>query len=222
MASMIGETDIPKSMNSIYGMIRAQKLARKIKARAIFLVSEKRRIENTGKITISHLDVPHSDLSVIGPSAMQNTLPIPRYLHAPSKSPYTISSSRITSASQPPVPKVNPDLYRMEPRKAFYVPEVRSIIQELFEKHFNEKRYNPEFCKTTAKNLSDLIKERVKTLNYHRYKIISFVHIGQICKQGIKIASLCLIDQNVDNFAEYYYEGSDFFAVGVVYGFYME
>ena len=222
MANMITQADGPPSMNSIYGMIRAQKLARKIKARAIFLVAEKRRAENTGKVSVSHLDVPQADLSIIGLTGMQNTLSIPRHLHSSSRSPFTVSSSRLTSASQPPVPKVNPDLYRMEPRKQFYVPHVKSIIKELLEKHLDGKSYSPEFCKSTAKCLSDLIKEKVKALNFHRYKIISFVHIGQLCKQGVKIASLCLIDENVDNFADYHYEGSDIFAVGIVYGFYME
>ena len=203
-------------------MIRAQKLARKIKARAIFLVAEKRKIENTGKVSISHLDVPQTDLSALGPTAMNSTLPIPRYLNSSTRSPFTIPSSRLTSASHRPAPKVNPDLYRMEPRKPFYVPDVKSIIKELFEKHLKGRHYNPEFCKTTAKHLSDLIKEKVKALNYQRYKLITFVHIGQMCKQGVRIASLCLIDESVDNFAEYRYEGNDLFAVGVVYGLYME
>lgn len=222
MANTVTESDVSKSMNSIYGMIRAQKLARKIKARAIFLVAEKRRAENTGNVTISHIDVPQTDLGVNGQTAMNNTLSIPRYLNSSSKSPYTIPSSRLTSASHPPVPKVNPDLYRMEPRRRFYAPDVKNIIKELMEKHLDGEYYSSEFCKITAKSLSDLIKERVKALNYPRYKIICFVHIGQICKQGIKIASLCLIDDNFDNFAEHHYEGSDFFAVGVVYGFYTE
>ena len=204
-------------------MIRAQKLARKIKARAVFLVAEKRKIENTGIVSITHLDHPQTDFSILGPAAMQqNTLPIPRYLNSSSKSPFTIPSSRLTSASHRPVPKVNPDLYRMEPRALFYAPDVKCIIKEMFEKHLVGREYSPEFCKSTAKYLSDSIKEKVKSLNYHRYKLISFVHIGQLCQQGIKIASLCLIDENVDNFAEYRYEGRDLFAVGVVYGFYME
>ena len=222
MANTVNPPDAARNMNSIYGMIRAQKLARKIKARAVFLVAEKKKIENTGKISISHLDIPQSDLSVLGSTTMQNTLPIPRYLNSSSRSPFTISSSRLTSASHHPTPKVNPDLYRMEPRNPFYVPHVKRIIMEIFEKHLAGKYYSAEFCKSVAKNLSDSIKEKVKALDYHRYKIISFVHIGQMCKQGINIASLCLIDETVDNFAEYYYEGSDFFAVGVVYGFYME
>ena len=211
----------PKNMNSIYGMIRAQKLARKIKARAVFLVAEKKKLENKGNIVISHADIPQMEYS-LRPFATQSSLGIPRYLNSSSRSPFTNPSSRLTSASQPPAPRINFDLYRMEPRKYFNECEVRNIIKELFEKNLDGKTYRPEFCKMVAKSLSESIKEKVKALNYHRYKIISFVHIGQICNQGVKIASLCLTDNNFDNYAEYRHQGHDFFAVGIVYGLYME
>lgn len=212
----------PRTTNSIYGMIRAQKLARKIKARAIFLVAEKKRLDNKGKVSITHIDEPHLAEDNARPFMMQNNLCIPRYLHSSSRSPFTNASSRLTSASHHLTPKINPDLHRMEPRKRFYEPDVRNIIQEMFDKHLTGKDYSPEFGKTIAKSLSDLIKEKVKALNFHRYKIISFVYIGQLGDQGLRIASLSLIDKSVDNFAEHYFETSGFFAVGVVYGFYME
>ncbi len=210
------------SMSSIYGMIRAQRLARKFKARAIFLAAEKRRQENTGRVFIDHTDTPRPVEENYRPCTMQINLPIPRYLATNSKTTYASTPSRLTSATQRPEPKVNTELYKMEPKKRFYEPDVRNIIRDVLEKHLNGKCYNADDSKRSAKELCDLIKEKVKALNFPRYKIICFVYIGQLGDHGVRIASMSLIDGNFDNFAEHYYEGTDFFAVGVVYGFYME
>ncbi len=209
-------------MSSIYGMIRAQRLARKLKARAIFLVQEKRRKENAGKIVVVHEDAPQPAEESFRPLTMQTNLIVPRYLNSNSRSMHTATPSRMTSATQRQESKINTDLYRMEPTKRFYEPDVRNIIREVFEKELFGKRYDVQKSKSSAKLVCDMIKEKVKGLNFHRYKIICFVYIGQLVDQGIRIASMSLIDRSCDNFAEHYYEGADFFAVGVVYGFYME
>lgn len=221
-SSLLNTQDNSINITSIYGMIRAQKLARKLKIRAVFLQSEKRRQENAGKIFIDHTDFPQAVEEASRPFIMQTNLSIPRYLTSNSKSPYGTTPSQLTSATQRPEVKINPELYKMEPKKRFYEPEVRNLIRDIFERSLRGKSYDPEASKSSAKHLCDTIKERVKSLGYTRYKIISFVYIGQLSDQGLRIASMCLIDKSVDNYAEFYYEGSDFFALGVVYGFYME
>eukprot|EP00794_Sanderia_malayensis_P008161 gene8161-9034_t len=215
---------------SIFGMIRAQKLARRIKTRAIFLVCEKRKQENTGRISIEHTDMPQPAASIEDrPFTMQINIPVPRYLMtttamSTNRSPYYAGTtpSRLTSATQRAEPKVNTELYRMAPQKPFYEPDVRHIIRDALENYLEGRSYSPESCKAWAKIICDSIKEKVKALNFSRYKILCFVYIGQSGDHGVRIASMSLIDKNVDNFAEYRFEGTGLFAIGVVYGFYME
>ena len=216
---------------SIFGMIRAQRIARKIKRRAAFLVSEKRRRENVGKIFIDHTDEPRKhvefadQISLLGPLNMHSTLSTSRYLSlSSSKAPYMGSSSRLTSATQRQEQRevYNPHLYKLEPSKRFYEPDVRKVIKDVLDSNLNGQNYNPEVFPNTARFLAELIKEKVKSFNYPRYKIISIVYIGQLREQGTRIVSMCLFDKRLDNFAQYRYEGNDFYAVGVVYGCYME
>eukprot|EP00794_Sanderia_malayensis_P013968 gene13968-15425_t len=179
---------------SLAGLIRAQNLARKIKLRAVCLVADKRKRENVGVVTLDHKDEP-----VVRPR---------RFFH---RTDITDDKAPDHAAS-----------YRLEPRRKFYEPDVRLIIQNVFEANLNGKTYDSGYCKTTAKYLSDLIKKEVKCLGYDRYKIISLVFLGQSIDQGLKISSLCLFDQDFDNFAEFRYNQGSIFAVGVVYGVYME
>ncbi len=178
---------------SLGGMIKAQNLARKIKSRALFLVNEKRKSENHGQVTLEHKDEPNTEERV---------------------------SKQISQAGNAILGKSAS--YRLEPRRRFFEPDVRGIIKNALEANLDGKVYDSEYCKTKAKYLSDLIKDRVKALNYERYKIISLVYLGQSKDQGLKISSLCLLDEEKDNFAEFRCCLGNIFAVGVVYGIYME
>ncbi len=182
---------------SLAGMIKAQNIAHKLKNRAVFLVAEKRKKENTGTITIAHRDEPVNRFERL---QMNNNI---------------IESANVKQ-------RLQVASYRLEPRKRFYEPDVRLIIQNVFESNLNGKTYESEYCKTTAKYLSGVIKDEVKALGYDRYKIVSLVHLGQSIDQGLRISSLCLFDKDFDNYAEFKYNQGSIFAVGVVYGIYME
>lgn len=112
--------------------------------------------------------------------------------------------------------------YRMEPTRKFEEAKVREIIKDVFEENLVGKTYNTEFCQKMSKQLSDLIKQRVKLLQFTRYKIVCIVHMGQKARQDMRIASRCLWDDRYDNFAEYKHESLDLFAVATVYGVFQE
>ena len=187
---------------SLAGMIKAQHLARKFKLRAVFLVAEKKKRENCGHSHVEHQDEPSSAKKIsFLDEADQNQ----------GQKQGTAVSRLATLAT-----------YRLEPRNRFYEPDVRMIIRKVFEANLDGRAYDSEYCKKTATFLSDLIKQQVKALNFERYKIICLVYLGQVMQQGLRISSLCLFDGHHDNYAEYRHTDQDVFAVGVVYGFYME
>ena len=55
-----------------------------------------------------------------------------------------------------------------------------------------------------------------------RYKIMIKVIIGEVKGQGFKVASKCLWDPSLDNFASYQFQNEKLFAVGIVFGTYYE
>ena len=73
-----------------------------------------------------------------------------------------------------------------------------------------------------AKELSDAIKEKVKDLNYIRYKLVVQVSIGQKRGQGVRLASRCLWDTSTDNFTTTFFENESVFCLAQVYGLYYE
>lgn len=199
---------------SMIGMIRARKLAVKMKKRAQFLVADRKRRENAGKTAVIHWDFPRN---------FRRDDPPTRLLVPGGKSP---TSSRSPSASsrygyvnvsQPPK-----NTYRMEPLSRFSEPKVKEVIEDVLDQNLNGHTYEAVFCQEMSKKLSDIIKQRVKFLGFSRYKFICIVHMGQVNNQGMRIGSRCLWDQKFDNVAEGYFRNGDLFAVATVFGLYCE
>ena len=68
----------------------------------------------------------------------------------------------------------------------------------------------------TAKELTDIIKERVKALGYDRYKLVVNVTVGQKKGQAMRFASRCLWDTSCDNLATEFYENKTLYCVAQV------
>lgn len=196
------------------GMIRARKLAVKMKKRAQFLVAERKRRDNAGQTAVIHWDFPRNLRRDEHPARLQ----IPGGKSPPiSRSPSVSSRYGYTHAIQAPR-----NTYRMEPLSRFSEPKVKEIIEDVLDQNLQGHTYEAVFCKEMSKKLSEVIKQRVKFLGFSRYKFICIVHMGQVNNQGMRIGSRCLWDQKFDNVAEGYFRNGDLFAVGTVFGLYCE
>lgn len=200
---------------SMIGMIRARKLAVKMKKRAQFLVADRKRRDNAGKTAVVHWDFPRNLRRDDPPARLQ----IPGGKSPPiSRSPSAISTRYAhVHTRQPPR-----NTYRMEPLSRFSEPKVKEIIEDVLDQSLQGHTYEATFCKEMSKELSENIKQRVKSLGFSRYKFICVVHMGQINNQGLRIGSRCLWDQKLDNVAEGFFRNGDLFAVGTVFGLYCE
>ncbi|CAH3192298.1 unnamed protein product [Porites evermanni] len=115
--------------------------------------------------------------------------------------------------------------YRMEPLpdRKFRPHVVKRIMDEAFEESLDALRsYDSVKCRALTTQLCEDIKQRVKWLNYERCKLVCLVHIGSVSGQGMRVASQCLWDQNVDNFASTSYRKGDIFAVALLFAVYKE
>ena len=196
------------------GMIRARKLAVKIKKRAQFLVVDKKRRDNTGNSAIIHRDFPRN---------YRHDEPISRLpVHTGRSSSHSRFPSAASRYANSQLDTTYPNSYRLEPVNRFSETRVKEIIEDVLDQHLHGRTYDAVFCKEMSKNLSELIKQRVKQLGFSRYKFICIVHVGEISNQGIRISSRCLWDQKLDNVAEGFFRNGNLFAVAVVYGLYCE
>lgn len=199
---------------SMIGMIRARKLAVKIKKRAQFLVADRTRRENAGRTAVIHWDFPRN----FRRDEPTTRLNVPSGRSPPSsRSPSVLSRYGYTHPSQTPK-----NSYRLEPVSRFSEPKVKEVIEDVLDQNLHGQTYEAVFCKEMTKKLSDTIKQRVKILGFSRYKFICIVHMGQVHNQGMRIGSRCLWDQKFDNVAEGYFRNGDLFAVATVFGVYCE
>ena len=99
---------------------------------------------------------------------------------------------------------------------------VKEVIQNTLKTSTKWQEYDPKTASIVSKELSELIKEKVKQLNYTRYKIIVQVTLGQKRGQCTRVTSRCLWDVNTDNFATDYAETQTCFCSAQVYALYIE
>lgn len=200
--SMSRKTHFAVGNTSLIGMIRARKLAIKIKKRAQFLVADKRYRENTGRAILVHHDIPSSNTTDADVERMM-----------------TSSSGGVKLESK----EVKYD-HKTAPDVIFPTFSVEEHIRRLLRVRLNGVKYEALTCKELSKSLAEEIKDDVKT--YHdlsRYKLICVVNIGEIQHQyDVRFGSRCLWNVKFDNFASSFYRNSHIFAVATIFGVYFE
>ena len=112
--------------------------------------------------------------------------------------------------------------YRVEPSSDFPIRPVKKVIEDIFQKHLEDKTYNPNESNILAKDLAGSIKSKIKALACPRYKVTVFVVLGQSKGTSINFASRCAWNEKHDRFIEHKYSTGSLFAVALVYGVYQE
>lgn len=114
--------------------------------------------------------------------------------------------------------------YKMEPSedRKFSSYKVSSAIYNVLESYLADCEYEPEKCARLSKDLSALIKSRIREMDFERYKLVCTLSIGQNKGQGLEITSRFIWNTSTDNYATATYKNKDMFAVATVYGLYMD
>ena len=112
--------------------------------------------------------------------------------------------------------------YKMEPRKRFDIKEAKKFVNEILEENFFEVKYDPLQMVHLSKRVSTIIKDKLKSLGYDRFKYVCCVTVGQQLNQSIKIASRFVWDARRDTWFDCTYSNRELFAVATVYVLYYE
>lgn len=114
--------------------------------------------------------------------------------------------------------------YRLGPNKdeQFNSSKVEKLMTGVLESYLDGETYEPKMCSHLAQNLSEVIKERVKELNFPRYKFICSVVIGQNLNHGVHMASRFLWNNETDNYATATYSKGQMYATATIFATYFE
>ena len=93
----------------------------------------------------------------------------------------------------------NSRLTEISYREKVPVTLMREIIHECLVERLTGQTYEGEKCNEAAKQMADVIRNRLKALDYDRYKYIVQVLIGERRDQGIYFGTRCFWDSNTDN-----------------------
>lgn len=127
------------------------------------------------------------------------------------------------SSAEVPQPEVKyENTYKMLPDYRFLESKVEDIMRNVFTENITEKEYDPQAMGQKCKLTSEIIKEKVKSLNMHRFKIICHVLAAQKGDQSMMITSRCLWDQRFDNSATVTIKRGEYFVIGMVFVVYAE
>jgi len=110
----------------------------------------------------------------------------------------------------------------MEPIRKFNDKEVLETVQEFVDDRLAGYHYMPKFGKNFASILADEVKDKVKSMNYDRYKIVCSVILGEIRNHDLLVCSRCTWQTDTDNSVIYTYKTKQYFCNVSVYGLYME
>lgn len=138
------------------------------------------------------------------------------------RSAYIMTSGGTSTRQHTTGPRQLENTYRLEPDEKFPIQKVRNIIKDVFSRKLNNTSYASTECNPLASNISELIKARVKTLGIDRYKIVCVVTLGQVDSSSISYTSRCIWNEALDTFVEYNFKNKEFYAVGLVYGVYLD
>ena len=112
--------------------------------------------------------------------------------------------------------------YSLRPKitEKFRSADVKELIHSILLSKLADKQYNPDTCNELSKQICFEIKDKLKTLNYERYKFIVQCVIGEQKGAGVNMTGRCFWDSDTDNFAESIYMNESLFCVAAAYGIY--
>ena len=115
--------------------------------------------------------------------------------------------------------------YRMAPRpeEKFNSSTAKRIMSGVLQSYLEGERYDKNLCTSLAKNLADVMKERMKDQGFScRYKYVCVVTMGEKKEQGMAVCSRCVWNTDTDNYASASFSKGNLFAVATLYALYFE
>lgn len=113
-------------------------------------------------------------------------------------------------------------MYQPPPWQRFNEEEARSTVKAVVEATLGGTEYSAASCAETAKTLAERVKQAAKAQLCDRYKLVSYVAIGQAHDCGVMCASRAVWSPAADTFVEFIFKNESLFALCILYAVYKE
>ncbi|KOX71548.1 Tctex1 domain-containing protein 1 [Melipona quadrifasciata] len=112
--------------------------------------------------------------------------------------------------------------YRLEAYNPFKIDPVDRIINTIMITKLEDISYDAAECLNVCQSIATDIREKIKNLNFDRYKIVVYVTIIEKANQSIQSSMGFLWDARRDNYSTFTYEARTFHAYCCVFALYYE
>eukprot|EP00603_Paraphysomonas_imperforata_P009257 CAMPEP_0114425674 /NCGR_PEP_ID=MMETSP0103-20121206/7366_1 /TAXON_ID=37642 ORGANISM="Paraphysomonas imperforata, Strain PA2" /NCGR_SAMPLE_ID=MMETSP0103 /ASSEMBLY_ACC=CAM_ASM_000201 /LENGTH=128 /DNA_ID=CAMNT_0001594535 /DNA_START=26 /DNA_END=412 /DNA_ORIENTATION=- len=112
------------------------------------------------------------------------------------------------------------NIIQLSYRQKVPVSAMKEILQTCLNEKLTGKQYEGEQCAEASKALSESVRDRLKDLNYDRYKYVVQVIIGERRDQGVRMGTRCFWDSTTDNQASATFFNDNIFCVATAYAVY--
>ncbi len=132
------------------------------------------------------------------------------------------TDSEFSHASKPKIQMEN--TYKMAPDSdlTFKSSKVEDVVRDILKANLYDYVYDQSTSAAKTRNLCSMIKDRVKCLDFKRYKIVANVFLGQNTGQGLEATSRALWHEKTDTYVSVNYTSGTFFVVATVHAVYFE
>jgi hypothetical protein len=122
----------------------------------------------------------------------------------------------------PKDPNVDTATFSLRPshKRKFKPADVKKEIRKVLELKLENQEYTTDAIQQTSRDIADMVREKVRALDYERYKIIVNCVIGEQRGEGVRMGCKMFWDSDTDNYVEDVYVNKHLFAVVTVYGLY--
>ena len=117
---------------------------------------------------------------------------------------------------------VDPNTFSLRPthKRKFKPAAVKVLVRQILEARLKDLEYRPDDIQNISKEITDIIRDKVRAMDFERYKIIVNCLIGEQRGEGVRMGCKMFWDSDTDSFAEEVYMSKHLFAVVTVYGLY--
>ncbi|CBZ30842.1 conserved hypothetical protein [Leishmania mexicana MHOM/GT/2001/U1103] len=98
--------------------------------------------------------------------------------------------------------------------------ELKPIAKAVLESRLEDQEYNADEIQSISKEIADTVRDKIRSKDLERYKIIVHCMIGEQRGEGMRTGCKMFWDSDTDNYFEEVYVSKHLFAAVTVFGVY--
>jgi len=113
------------------------------------------------------------------------------------------------------------NVVKLSYREKVPVAAMKDVLKTCMTEKLTGAKYDGDESSESVKQLSDLIRNKMKELGSDRYKFVIQVALGERRDQGVRMATRCFWDANTDNQASETFINDQIFCVATAFAVYL-